>query len=379
MKDSEYDARFARARTRMRQDELDALLLASGPNLFYFTGLPHGRSGSRPYILIVIASGETILIVHEARHYEARRFSHVQDIHPYSGLSRAPIHEIAGILKQRRVRRIGLELSQEHYLDLQVQDLAALKTALGDVELADAAALLWDLRKVKSAEETSAIAKACTITGEAYEETFAHVRSGMSETQIEVMMLSAMLARGGGSPWVLITSGSGNYDLASKGGSTREVERGDMVWMDAGCTVGGYYADFSRAGIVGGPSDRQLAAQAQVNAITMSAVTMLRPGVQVAEVAAYCDDALARLGLPITSSVSGLAGRVGHGLGLAVTEPPSLNRECSETLAVGMVVTIEPGVATRYGTFHIEQDVLITETGYRVLSESPWQLRSLTP
>jgi Xaa-Pro aminopeptidase len=317
--------------------------------------------------------------VHEARHYEARRFSHVQDIHPYSGLSRAPIHEIAGILKQRRVRRIGLELSQEHYLDLQVQDLAALKTALDNVELADAAALLWDLRKVKSAEETSAIAKACAITGEAYEETFAHARSGMSETQIEVMMLSAMLARGGGSPWVLITSGSGNYDLASKGGSTREVERGDMVWMDAGCTVGGYYADFSRAGIVGGPSDRQLAAQAQVNAITMSAVTMLCPGVQVVEVAAYCGDALARLGLPITSSVSGLAGRVGHGLGLAVTEPPSLNRECSETLAVGMVVTIEPGVATRYGTFHIEQDVLITKTGYRVLSESPWQLRSLTP
>jgi Xaa-Pro aminopeptidase len=72
--------------------------------------------------------------------------------------------------------------------------------------------------------------------------------------------------------------------------------------MDAGCTVGGYYADFSRAGIVGGPSDRQLAAQAQVNAITMSAVTMLCPGVQVAEVAAYCE----RAAWPDHLCVSGL-------------------------------------------------------------------------
>jgi len=64
MNDSEYEARFARARRRMRQDELDALLLASGPNLFYFTGLPHGRSGSRPYILFLTAAGDAILMVH---------------------------------------------------------------------------------------------------------------------------------------------------------------------------------------------------------------------------------------------------------------------------------------------------------------------------
>ncbi len=135
----------------------------------------------------------------------------------------------------------------------------------------------------------------------------------------------------------------------------------------------------ARAGVIGGPSDAQLFAQAQIHAITTAAIAMLRPGACVAEIAAHCEGALDRLDFQITSSISGLAGRVGHGLGLAVTEWPSLNRECPETLEAGMVVTIEPGVATLYGTFHVEQNVLITDTGSRVLSAYPWELRSLTP
>jgi Xaa-Pro aminopeptidase len=363
----------------MRQDELDALLLASGPNLFYFTGLPHGRSGSRPYILFLTAAGDAILMVHQARQYEARRFSRMGEIRPYVGLSRAPVRQIAAILSQMGIRRVGLEFGQEHYLDLQVDDLAALKTALRGVEFADAGALLWDLRKVKSAEETSAIARACAITGEAYEETFSQVRTGITEAHIAAMMQATMLMHGGGDPWALITSGPDNYDLVSKGGSGRVVEQGDMVWMDAGCAVEGYCSDFSRAGVIGGPSDEQLSAQERVHAITMAAVTSLRPGIRVAAVAAQCEDELANLDLPITSSISGMAERVGHGLGLVVTEWPSINRECPGLLETGMVVTIEPGVATSYGTFHVEQNILVTEAGPCVLSESPWQLRTLAP
>lgn len=69
MTPQEYQARIARAQALMYQAGLDAILLATGPNLFYFTG----RSGTRPYILILPQSGEPVFIVHQARQYEVRQ------------------------------------------------------------------------------------------------------------------------------------------------------------------------------------------------------------------------------------------------------------------------------------------------------------------
>ena len=65
--------------------------------------------------------------------------------------------------------------------------------------------------------------------------------------------------------------------------------------------------------------------------------------------------------MPVTSDISGLAGRVGHGVGLDMTEPPHISEDDATVLAPGMTITIEPGVATPFGLFHAEQNVLVTE------------------
>jgi Xaa-Pro aminopeptidase len=150
-----------------------------------------------------------------------------------------------------------------------------------------------------------------------------------------------------------------------------------MVWLDAGCTIDGYYSDFSRAGVIGGPTKKQQQVQRQIHEITLAGVEMVRPGVRAAEIAAYCNREVERLDLAITSNISGLAGRVGHGLGLAAAEWPSLNPESQAVLGAGMVITIEPGVATTFGTFHVEENVRVTGTGYEILSTCLWELRRL--
>jgi Xaa-Pro dipeptidase len=86
---------------------------------------------------------------------------------------------------------------------------------------------------------------------------------------------------------------------------------------------------------------------------------------------------VAALGLPVTSSVSGLAGRVGHGLGLDITEPPHISEHDPTVLEAGMVITIEPGVATEFGIFHVEQDVVVTPEGPEVISLAEWSLRQI--
>ena len=64
-------------------------------------------------------------------------------------------------------------------------------------------------------------------------------------------------------------------------------------------------------------------------------------------------------------------------MGLAMTEPPHLGLHDETVLKAGMVITIEPGVATTYGTFHVEENVLITEDGCEVLSQAPRHLQQI--
>ncbi|MBV9358639.1 MAG: aminopeptidase P family protein, partial [Chloroflexi bacterium] len=140
------------------------------------------------------------------------------------------------------------------------------------------------------------------------------------------------------------------------------------VWMDAGCTVGGYWSDYSRAAVVGPPSAAQREAQALVHEATMAGVRLIRPGVPIGEIAAACEQRLAHFPFRITSSISGLAGRVGHGIGLDATEPPHVSASNHAPLTVGMVISVEPGVATEDGLFHVEENVAVLEDGYEILS-----------
>lgn len=83
------------------------------------------------------------------------------------------------------------------------------------------------------------------------------------------------------------------------------------------------------------------------------------------------------IGIPIDAATSDLAARVGHGVGFDITEPPHVSPVDPTILAPGMVITIEPGVATPFGLFHAEEVVAVTATGHEVLSRSPRHLRTI--
>lgn len=377
---NEYTSRVARVRAEMTQRGIDGLLLTSGPNLTYLSGYPSPlRAGSRPFVFILPRAGDPILIVHTGRELEARGYSWVTDVRTFPGLSRAPIDELVVALNETGLAtgRIGAELGPETSLDLPVADFLDLQRLLPGVELVDAGTVMWPVRMRKSEAEIAYIRRACAATAVAFARTFAAARGGMTEADLARLMAVASLDEGGGSPWVIITCGSGSYDLASKLPSRRRLEPGDFVWMDAGCACGGYWSDFGRAGVVGGPTQRQIDAQARIHEITMLGVEMIRPGVTTGEIARRCNEALARIEFPITSSISGLAARVGHGVGLMTTELPHVAEEDETVLEPGMVLTVEPGVGTTFGTFHVEENVLVTQQGYEVLSESPRELASI--
>lgn len=100
-------------------------------------------------------------------------------------------------------------------------------------------------------------------------------------------------------------------------------------------------------------------------------MALARPGTLVAEIAATVEDRLANLDMLLTSCISGLAGRIGNGSGLDPAEPPHVAVSDPTVLRPGMAITIEPGVATAFGTFHIEEQLVVTVEEPDILSEVP--------
>lgn len=375
---AEYEARLGKVRQLMAAKGMTGLFLTAGPNQTYLSGLPYAwRSVTRPSVFILPLHGDPILLVHKGILAETRAYSRVPEIRTYDKRSQAPMPEMLQAFHDVELGeegRIGAELAFELRLDIPFLDFMELQKQLPSVEFVDAGSVLFEARMCKSEAEIALHRTACQITSQAFERTFSQAKAGMTEEKIGIMMKVAMMELGGSQPSLLITSGEENYNLNSKGPSQRKIEKGDLVWVDAACHVGGYWSDFSRAGVVGGPSSKQQRAQRLIHEITMTGVRMVRPGVKASEIASAVNAELSRLDLPITDRVSDGASRVGHGVGLTQAELPHIAEYDDTILQPGMVITIEPAVATSYGAFRVEEDIVVTEDGNELLSTASWEL-----
>lgn len=365
----EYRARVRKLQAGMAERGFDAVLLMAGSNIVYFCGYPAPQlSSARPFFLVVPAAGSPAFLVHAGRQFEARSYTRQGEIHLYHTLTGLPEELPALLADCVGTGAVGCEIGRETYLNLPLDQFTLLRERLPQTDFRDAADLVWDLRMVKSEAEISCHREACRVTGDAYEATFRAVGAGASQQEVARRMRVESIENGGSDPFVLINSGPDTYDFATGVPGERTLAPGDMLWMDAGCTVTGYWSDFSRAAVVGEPSPEQARMHADIAGLTQACVDMVRPGLTCADLARYCNAELTKLKAPATSVISGLAGRVGHGVGLTTTEPPHIAEYDERPLAPGMVITIEPGVATAYGTFHVEANVAVTNDGCEVLS-----------
>ena len=316
---AEFTGRIDRVRRLMDARSIAGVLLTGGLNLTYLTGYPcPPRGGPRPFVYLLPLAGEPILIVHTWYELDARRKTHLRDIRTYATLSDAPLPEIVAALHDAGLEhgRLAAEIGPEQAIDLPFADFVQLQGRLPNVEWVDAGSLVMAARMRKTPAEIACMREACRITSRAYELLFPALVAGMTEIEVARLLHVASLELGAGATWELITAGPGNYDDATALPSARPIAPGDLVWLDAGCAVAGYWSDFGRAGVVGGATAEQRDAQARLHEITTRGVEAIGPGTTTGEVARVCNAALANLDLPVTATISGLAGRVGHGLGL---------------------------------------------------------------
>lgn len=240
---------------------------------------------------------------------------------------------------------------------------------LGDgVELTDASRVLFAARRRKSANEIANIRRAIDIAGRAFEEALAEARPGMTERAFASTLVGRLLA--GGSDFFdqvpVMTASGPRASTPHSFPTNKKIARGELVVVDFSARVSGYVCDITRAFCFGPPQQEVSAFYSLAQWAQADAAALLAPGVAVRDV-----DAAARSVFTSAGIARAFIHGLGHGIGLAVHEPPSIGEASDDLLAEGDVITIEPGLY-RAGEFgvRIEDDYVITQSGAACLTEN---------
>jgi Xaa-Pro aminopeptidase len=254
---------------------------------------------------------------------------------------------------------------------MPVVDFLALRDRVG-LELVDGSACLWRIRMVKSEAEIAKIRHICSIASEAYQHLPDLVSASDSEREAARKLRIDLARRGAdATPFLPCVSGPSGVDQIVCGPSDRAFEDGDIVFFDTGSTFDGYFCDFDRNYAVGRVSDACLRANEAMWMATEAGLAAVRPG-------AATDDVFLAMAKVIeeAGSIGNNVGRLGHGLGLQLTEPPSHRSGDGTVIEPGMVLTIEPGIEYAPGKMIVhEENVVVRDDGPVLLTRrAPRQL-----
>jgi Xaa-Pro dipeptidase len=367
---SEFEGRVARAQRIMNAHGFDALLVTAPPNVRYFTGFDSQfwESPTRPWFVVVPLKGAPIAVIPEIGAPEME-LTWVKDIRTWP----APVPEDDGLslLKStlenlpKRFGKIGAEMGREMALRMPVSEFLRLRKNLGST-IEDGSPCLWEIRMVKTAAEIEHINYICQIASDAYEALPSQISIGESEREV-ARKLRIEIARSGAdsTPFMPAISGPGGVQQIVCGPHDRILQTGDILFIDTGSTFDGYFCDFDRNYAIGSVSDDAHRVHEALWLATEAGITAAVPG-------ATTDDVFRAMSKIIedAGSSGNNVGRLGHGLGLQLTEPPSHRLGDGTLILENMVLTIEPGMEYAPGKMIVhEENIAITRDGSRLLTK----------
>ena len=346
---AEYRARVDRARAEMERAGIDTLLITSEANFSYFSGLrsQSWASPTRPMFLLIPAGREPIAIVPAGSRVVMQTGTWLTDIRTWSAPNPADdgVTLLIEALREclRLNGRIGGEFGSENQLRMPIVDFWRVQEALQPAKFVDASEITRRIRLIKSPAEIERIRAAAQISSTGFERLSSLLKVGMTERDACLALQFDLLSHGiDRITYMIAASGPGGYATINSNPSDRILNASDVLIIDTAAPVDGYYCDFDRNYAFGPPEDAACRAFDRAFAATDAGIEAAVAGARACDVW----HAMARvLG---TGSVEGTdVGRMGHGIGLNMTEPPSIHPNDQTLLEVGMVLAIEPSIAFR--------------------------------
>ncbi len=362
--EAEFAARTARAQKRMAQRGLAGLLLTTEADLRYFSGFHtlFWQSPTRPWFLFLPAEGKPVAVIPEIGAALMRR-TWVEDIRTWNAPTPADdgislLTELLAPLAGQGAT-IGIPKGHETHLRMPLGDYERLLASLPGLGVSDCTDLIRSLRMVKSEAEIARIAHVCAIVSSSFAKVPAIAREGQPLEDLFREFRRVMLGQGVDAvPYLVGGAGQGGYRDVISPPSRRPLQAGDVLMMDTGATWDGYFCDFDRNFAIGRADDLSRRAHDVLWRATEAGIEAARPGVTCRELFEAMRKVTARMD-PDGSGV----GRFGHGLGMQLTEWPSLAAFDETVIEEGMVLTLEPSLGYGEGRVMVHEENIVVRSG----------------
>lgn len=374
--DDEYKTRSENVQRLMSAQDIDAIVLTTEPDIRYFTGFftRFWESPTRPWFVILPKSGKPVAVIPSIG-LDLMSSCWVSDIRTWTSpdlkddgvtLLANTIKNICGI-----DAKIGIPMGHETHLRMPLNDFAHLKQILGNYKFVDAHPILSSLQMIKSDEEIAKIRYACGIS----DRSFARVGeiSAVGEPLGDVFRNFQRLLLEEGADWVPYLAGGagqGGYRDVILPTSDVPLTNGDVLMLDTGALYDGYFCDFDRNYAIGHASDETYGAYQLLYEATDAGIKAAQIGKTASHIYAAIAEKIALWKPDQLKSDEGDVGRLGHGLGMRLTEWPSLISSDQTALQENMILTIEPSMTISKGRIMVhEENILITNNGPMLLSK----------
>lgn len=365
----EYQNRITRLQDRMATAGADALLLTTAADVFYVTGFltRFWESPARPWFIVVPASGDPVAVIPSIGADLMQR-TWITQVRTWDapdpaddGLSLL-VNTLASLVPEQGI--IALPMGLETHLRMPLAGYHTLCAQLAPRQVMDGTDIVQRVREIKSEAEIAKIRTTCAIAGRAFDRVSEIAGVGRPLDQVFRSFQALLLDEG--ADWVSYLAGGagadGYGDVISPA-TAQPLERGDILMLDTGAVREGYFCDFDRNYAIGPASDLAKRTHSALWSATETCLEALRPGMLARDAHQILNDAL------IAQGATPGAGRLGHGLGVTLTEWPSFTPKDTTPLRAGMVLTLEPGAMVGPDRIMVhEENIVLRENGAELLS-----------
>lgn len=335
----------------INENNIEALLLNSRYQKGYVANLFSGSGW-------VFIYKEEVYILVDGRYYEEIKAQNNIDNVIKIESKAEMLNYIKQIMQVNNIKSLTIEnnIDIKTYLELKKFaqiDVSELKT----------------FRSIKKDWEIEKIRKAAFIGDKVFEKIKESIKPGVSEKEIASQLIYLSYKFGGDrhSFEPVVVSGERGALPHGKPGN-RKIQTGDLITMDFGVEFEHYASDMTRTIAVGKTQNSKLK---EIYSVVLEAQKRAIESVKSGVTAETVDKA-AREYISKQGYGKYFVHNTGHGLGIEVHEYPNIAPKSDVKLKAGMVITIEPGIyLPAIGGVRIEDDILVTKTGYEVLTKSP--------
>ncbi len=361
---STNEKKIFRLRESLSKNKIDTVIILIEENRRYLSGFTGEDTQFDESAGALFINENKLILATDSRYdLQAKKEAPLFEIYCYKkGLSK----EMGQILKGMHTKRLGFEsmrMSYSQYKKINEQ-FASEKL---DIELVGADDILETIRIRKEESEIDMIRKSLSLAESVFNYMLPEIKPGMIEKDAAWMIERGLREAGAESvSFPAIVASGPNSALPHAIPENRKFKKGEPILFDWGARLNGYCSDISRTLVIGKPDDTFIKVFTTVYDAQRMAIDAIKAGVSSKSV-----DDVARKHIEGRGFKGKFGHGLGHGVGLAIHEPPRIGPLKDTTLEEGMVFTVEPGIyLPGWGGIRLENMVVVRKDHAEVLNNT---------